>query len=151
HAVAVVDLLRDGMLVDRRVERGPARARVVLRLRAEERTPAADAVIGPLRLLVPVTAGEGPLGRGAARHLVLLLRELLAPLRVALLDPVVLGHASAPRRWARLFARFCLVRPARGGRALPRALAPGAHPDQCPSSATCSPGPSARRATMRGF
>src|SRR3712207_7051922 len=52
-----------------------ARARLELGLRIEQRLPATDAHVRAVLLVVPVLAGEGPLGPLAARDPVLLDRK----------------------------------------------------------------------------
>src|SRR5581483_326046 len=86
HAVARVLDLGDGVLVERLPEARPAGARLELGLGREERLPAADAAVGARVVVVPVSAGEGPLGALVARDLELLLRELRAPLGLGLDD-----------------------------------------------------------------
>src|SRR5690349_4878987 len=86
HEEVVVGPQLDLLEVGRLGEAGPAGAAVELRVRGEQLRPAANAVVHPLALLVPVRARERPLGTGLARHLVLLRRQLLAPLGVRLLD-----------------------------------------------------------------
>src|SRR5688500_14659826 len=89
HAVRGV-----AMLLDRAVlgagEARPARAAVELGVALEQRLPApgADVFAGGLVLLV--LAGEGPLGAGLPQHLVLLGRQLRAPLGVGQVH--LLGH-----------------------------------------------------------
>src|SRR5919106_1264277 len=87
HAVAPVLLGDDAVEARGLHEARPAGARVVLRLRAEELRAAAGAAIDPRLLRVDVFAGERALRALAPQHLVLLRRELRAPLGVGLLDP----------------------------------------------------------------
>jgi two-component system, NarL family, response regulator LiaR len=86
HEEAVVGPQLDVLEVGRLGEAGPAGARVELGVGGEELGAATDAAVHPLRLLVDVGAGEGPLGARLAGHLVLLRGELLAPLLLALLN-----------------------------------------------------------------
>src|SRR5436305_1882381 len=68
------------------IETRPARPRVELRLRIEQRRPAAHAVIRARFVIVPMLAGKSALGARLARHVILLRRELLLPLSFSLLD-----------------------------------------------------------------
>src|SRR5690242_17227404 len=86
HAEAHVRLLVDRLAARRRVERGPAAAGVVLRLRLEQRRAAACADVRPVVEHVVVLARERPLGALLAENAVLLRRQLFAPLRFGLLD-----------------------------------------------------------------
>src|SRR5947208_593558 len=89
HAVRAVGDALDHVGVDRLPVARPAAAGVELGARSEQRSAAADAVVAAVVPVVPVLAGERPLGGRVARHLVLHGVELLAPLRIALLDLVV--------------------------------------------------------------
>src|SRR5436305_8983593 len=71
HAVARVGLFVDGVRGRRRVERGPAAAGVVLRLRAEQLGPAAGATVRPVLEDVVVLAGERGLGALLSKDAVL--------------------------------------------------------------------------------
>src|SRR5579884_757417 len=84
HTVADVGL---GVhpLSNRNPEARPARPRVELLVRAEQRLAAAGAAVGALVLGVGVLAGERSLRALLAQHVVLLRRELRPPLRVRLL------------------------------------------------------------------
>src|SRR5881394_2279232 len=82
HQQAVVRPQLDVLAVGRLGEAGPAGARVELGVGGEELGAAADAAVHPLALLVDVRSGEGALGAGLAGDLVLLGRELFAPLLV---------------------------------------------------------------------
>src|SRR5690348_8456833 len=86
HEEAVVRPQFDVLEVGRLGEAGPAGAGVELGVRGEELGAAADTSVHPVGLLVPVGAGEGALGPGVAGHLVLLGRQLLAPLLLGFLD-----------------------------------------------------------------
>src|SRR4051795_13369267 len=86
HPVGVV-LARLDRLGDRRLgEARPAGAGVELRVRAEQLVAAGGAAVYPVFLRVGVLASERRLRAVPAQHLVLLRRELLAPLVFALLD-----------------------------------------------------------------
>src|SRR5882724_1941908 len=112
HEEAAVGLGLDGFLAGRLIEARPAGAGIELRRRIEHRLAAADAGIRPRLMMVPELAGEGALGAVLASHLVLLGRQLLAPLRIALFDlvlrlcihlahhPMTLAHMVIPRRYA---------------------------------------------------
>lgn len=71
---------------------GPARSGLVLVVGAEQRCSAADAAIRAGGLVVVVLAAECPLGPLAARNVILLLAELLAPLLITLVDLALAGH-----------------------------------------------------------
>src|SRR4051812_44236965 len=90
----VPDLDRLGEL--RLGEARPARAGVELRLGVEQLRAAGGAAVDAVLVVVPVLAGERALGALLAQHLVLLGRELLAPLGVGLLN--LGGHAFRVRR-----------------------------------------------------
>src|SRR3954453_18160273 len=92
HPVADVRLLLDR--ARRRRERGPAAARGVLRVRVEQLGAAAGADVRPGLERVVVLAAERALGALLPEHAVLLVGELLPPLRVGLLD---LRHAYSVR------------------------------------------------------
>ena len=78
-----IAFLGDGIFVDRLKKTRPAAPGVVFRLGTEERRVAADTVIGPGRLLVPVAPAEGAFRSGATRHLEFLFTQLLAPFALA--------------------------------------------------------------------
>ena len=82
HEEAVVGAQLDVLEVGRLGEAGPAGAGVELGVGGEELGAAADAAVHAGGLLVDVGAGEGALGAGLAGDLVLLRRQLLAPLLV---------------------------------------------------------------------
>ena len=71
---------------DRLPEARPSSARIELGLRAEQRRPAADASVEPLRAQFVILIRERPLRAPFAGHLVLLGGELLFPFDVALDD-----------------------------------------------------------------
>ena len=71
---------------------GPAGAGLVLVVGAEQRCSAADAAVRAGGLVVVVLATEWPLGSLAARDVILLLTELLAPLPIALVDLALPDH-----------------------------------------------------------
>src|SRR5207302_10613598 len=68
------------------IEARPARPRVELGLRIEQRRPAAHAVIRARFVIVPMLASKSALGACLARHVILLRRELLFPLGFSPLD-----------------------------------------------------------------
>src|SRR5262245_15995826 len=86
HEKRPILLRLDGIGACRLPEARPARARVVLRLGAEELGSAAGAAIRARLLRVPVAARERALGCMVPQHAVLLVRELALPFGVALLD-----------------------------------------------------------------
>src|SRR5918998_4360226 len=85
HEEATVFLGLD-VIAPRRPEARPARAGVVLGLRAEEGLPATHATVDALSFVVPVLTRECSLCALHARHAVLLGRELVLPLLLGLLD-----------------------------------------------------------------
>jgi len=93
HAVTAVDVLNDIRLVRRVVKARPARARIELRVRSKQQRAAAHAVVSAVVVLVPVLARKCALGAALPRYFVLLRRQLLTPLVVALFDlACVLDH-----------------------------------------------------------
>src|SRR5262249_26715615 len=80
--VAMVLDVGHRVLRDRLRERGPARPRLELGARLEERISAAGADVGPGLLGAEETPGEGPLGAVVAEDLVGLRREALLPFLV---------------------------------------------------------------------
>src|SRR5262245_61370048 len=92
HSVARVRLGHDAVERRRLVEARPARARLELRVGAEERAPAAGAAVDPRIVLVPVHARECALRALLPEDLVLLRRQALAPLGVGELD--LLAHCG---------------------------------------------------------
>src|SRR5690349_22002519 len=91
HPVTRVRLLVDRLGGGGGVERGPAAARVVLRLGREQLGSTAGAVVDAVLERVVVLSGERALGALLAQHVVLLGAELGPPLGLCLFD--VLGHA----------------------------------------------------------
>src|SRR3954452_9779688 len=96
HAVRAVLAQLDRLGDSRLGEARPARAALELRVGAEQLGAAAGALEHAVVLGEGVLAGERRLGRLAAQHGVLLRRQLLAPLRVCLLD---LLHGLLVRSW----------------------------------------------------
>src|SRR3954454_175105 len=86
HEATVVGSQLDVLEIGGLGEARPAGARVELGVGGEQLGAAADAAVHARGLLVDIGAGEGALGAGLAGHLVLLGRELVAPLLLALLD-----------------------------------------------------------------
>src|SRR5579885_3627280 len=92
-----------------RIEARPAGAGLVFRVGAEQRFAAADAAIHALPLLRVIRMAEGPLCAMLARHVVLLRRKLLPPLRLGFrhlifrlrFDLLALAHGGE-RPWLRL-------------------------------------------------
>src|SRR3990167_2935653 len=84
HAVAGVGDALDAAGFDVLAPAGPAAAGVELGVALKQHLPAAHAAVGAVLPVVPVAAGEGTLGGGLARHLVLHRVELGAPLGLAL-------------------------------------------------------------------
>src|SRR5690606_38710842 len=80
---------------ERGIEARPARAGIELRQRGEERLAATSAGVRALRLVVPVLAGERPLGALLAKDVELLGSEPLSPLGLAELDLLDL-HRNLP-------------------------------------------------------
>src|SRR6202011_4389632 len=79
-----VVVLAHRLAVDRCGEARPAGAGIELRVRGEQRRPAANAAVIPRALLVPRGTGERALGAVLAGHVILLGRELGAPFGLAL-------------------------------------------------------------------
>src|SRR4029079_14675196 len=75
---------RDVLALHRLIEARPAGARVELGVRAEKLVTAADAAENALLVVVVVFAREGPFGALLAHYLVLLRRELVLPILLAL-------------------------------------------------------------------
>src|SRR5216683_7943210 len=71
---------------DRLPEARPSGARVELGIRAEQRRPAADASVEPLRAQFIIIVRERPLRAPLSGHVVLLGGELLSPFSVAFDD-----------------------------------------------------------------
>src|SRR5262249_9779109 len=94
HAVAAVLRVDDILGADGLEEARPAGARLELRAGGEERQGAAHAGVDAVALVVEEQPAERRLGALAARHLVLLLRELAFPLGVAFLDLGALDRAD---------------------------------------------------------
>src|SRR5262249_40573339 len=95
HAEAPVDGGLDVRLRDRGPEAGPAGSGVELGGGVEQLEPAARALVDALRVVVPVGAGESRLGALVTQDAVLLGRERLLPLGVALLDLADRGRIAA--------------------------------------------------------
>src|ERR1700676_5297848 len=93
HPVASIGLLRHLRFRGRPPKTRPARPRIKLRFRLEQRLAAAYALIRTGRLGLPEFAGERRLGALAARDVILLGRQLRAPLGVAL--RYFLAHAAS--------------------------------------------------------
>src|SRR6202795_5257485 len=100
HAIAGVGMYADVLAVGGGEEARPSVSRIKFCFRAKKQCAAADAVVGPVVVFVPVLAGESALGAAAAGHLILLRSKLLLPLSFGLGDLVVLseffGHVVSP-------------------------------------------------------
>src|ERR1700752_1947073 len=83
HAMALVDDTLDHFAVDRLEVARPAAPGVELRVRLEQRSSAADAVVLAGVPVIPVLAAEGPFGGGMARHFELHGVELGPPFGLA--------------------------------------------------------------------
>src|SRR5262245_498864 len=94
HPVAPVLFGDDVLAGDRLEEAGPAGAGVELRVRGEEREPAADARVDALPLVVEQRPAEGPLGGLPSGDLELFAREELSPFGVRLFDSCHLNRAD---------------------------------------------------------
>src|SRR5689334_23741490 len=88
HAVAVVRVIADDVIVHRLPKTGPTAARVVLGIGAEKLGSAAHAAISPLVLAGVILASECRLGALLSSDAELLGRELEPPLLLALLNLV---------------------------------------------------------------
>src|SRR5262245_41966727 len=86
HAVTAVLVRADVRVGHWPEEAGPARTRVELGVRREQRQPAADAGVDSPAFVVQQRSAEGPLGALAAGDLELLGSQLLPPLGVGLDD-----------------------------------------------------------------
>jgi hypothetical protein len=93
HAVGLVGPSFHRLLLRRRPEAWPARARIELLDRSEHHLAAPRAAIFARLSGVVVFTGEGPFGALLAQNVVLRRRELAAPLGVAFLDLV--GHTGS--------------------------------------------------------
>src|SRR5206468_10317420 len=94
HEQAVVGSGLDLVVGDRVPEARPAGAGVELGVGAEELLTAARAAVHAVAVLVPICAREGLLGALVAEHLVLLGRQLLAPVGFRLLNLLHLTSSS---------------------------------------------------------
>src|SRR5215470_7296576 len=88
HEEAVIVLCGDVLLRGWRPETRPPGSGIELLLAAEQGRATADAAVDAFLVIIPVPAGERPLGALLARHRELLRRKLLLPLGIALLDLV---------------------------------------------------------------
>src|ERR1700730_8964342 len=96
--------------VHRRGEARPASTGVELRVRGEERRPATNAAVASRALFIPIGTGERAFGAVLAGDVVLLGRELGAPLGLALRHlglGLRIGHDQPlcwrfPHTWARI-------------------------------------------------
>ena len=84
HSETVISRLRHILLRDRLRETRPARARIELAPRIEQRGPAANAPIHPVRMQIPVLARVRQFRIAPTRHHVLIHRERRLPLRIRL-------------------------------------------------------------------
>src|SRR5450759_47672 len=99
HAIAGVGVLTDVVAVGGGIEARPSGSRIKLGFRTKKQIAAADAVVRPVVVLVPVLAGEGALGAAGAGHLILLGSKLLPPLGLGLRDLVAefFSHVVSPQ------------------------------------------------------
>src|SRR5690606_3837127 len=97
HPPGIVAMLADRAGFDRLIEARPARARFIFRRRVEQGFAAAYAKIGARTLFMQMRPRPRRLGAMLTRDAVLFRRQLLAPLRVALLDPCHSYHSGLPR------------------------------------------------------
>src|SRR3546814_10016334 len=65
--------------IDWRGEAWPSRARIEFGVACEQRRSAAGAAVHPGVVIIPVFAGESPLGAGLAQNMILIGRQCLAP------------------------------------------------------------------------
>jgi len=86
HGIGLVLVQANGVIVHRSIEAWPSRAGIVFGLGGEKRAAAGHAAIEAFALVVPIGAGEGTLGAVLARDVILLGRQVLAPLLVGFLD-----------------------------------------------------------------
>src|SRR5882762_7813770 len=92
HAITGVGVFADVLAVGCGKETRPSGSRIKFCFRAKEQCAAADAVVRPIVVFVPVLAGESALGAAAASHLILLRGKLLLPLGFGLGDLVILSE-----------------------------------------------------------
>src|SRR5690348_1099802 len=81
-----VDMFGDRIFANRLVEAGPTALGIELRVRLEQRQPAADAAILARLEEVPELVAERPLGAGLASDVVLQTGELFAPVDLRPID-----------------------------------------------------------------
>src|SRR5262249_37716191 len=112
HKEAAVFVELDVLPVGGLPEAGPAGARIELGVRAEQLRAARCAVIGPIIVRVPVLACECPLRALLAHDVVLLRRQLLAPLSLCLLNPRTHVPTLLPRARAACSRKPAISRPA---------------------------------------
>src|SRR4029077_12100504 len=100
HAITGVGMFADVLAVGGGKEARPSGSRIEFCFRAKEQCAAADAVVRPVIVLVPVLARESALGAAAAGDLILLRGQLLLPLGFGLGDLVILSeffsHVGSP-------------------------------------------------------
>src|SRR5882762_1281006 len=90
HAITGIGMFADVLAVGGGKEARPSRSRIKFCIRAKKQCAAADAVVRPVVVFVPVLAGESALGAAPAGNLILLRSELLLPLGFGLGDLVIL-------------------------------------------------------------
>lgn len=86
HKQASIALCRDVVIVDRSPEARPTCAGIIFSLRAKQWRTTADAGVDPIRFVVPVLTGKGPLGPFFPGDLKLLRGQLRLPILVTFLN-----------------------------------------------------------------
>src|SRR5262249_49746910 len=94
HEVALVALRLDGVGIEWLVEARPAGTGIEFRVPIEQRCATSGAHIHRFIVRVPIRPGEGALRPLLAEHVVLLRRELFAPLVVGFLGHVTRRYAG---------------------------------------------------------
>src|SRR3546814_6964365 len=72
--------------IDWRGEAWPSRARIEFGVACEQRRSAAGAAVHPGVMIIPVFAGEHPLGAGLAQNMILIGRQCIAPFALGFLQ-----------------------------------------------------------------
>src|SRR5690348_7527250 len=80
HSITLICFGTHTVAIQWLIKAWPARPRIELCFRREQRLATTNAVIGAGVLRIPVFARERPLGSGLARHVILLRRQLLTPI-----------------------------------------------------------------------
>ena len=92
-----VAMLGDHAVVGGGGEARPAASRIIFGVALEQLDPATGAAIGAVVVIVPIFAGERPLGAGVAQHLILFGGKLFAPFGVGEFELVHGRNVGVPR------------------------------------------------------